>query len=548
MRLRFFLTLCVAAYLTTPILAQKKAAMPAARPKLVVGITVDQMRYDYLYRYADKYVAGGFKRLMRDGFNAKNCHYPYFPTVTAAGHACIFTGSVPAVNGIVGNEWYDQRAGRGVYCVEDSTVRTTGGSTSKAGWMSPRNLLTSTITDQLKIVSPQSKVVGVAFKDRGSILPAGHVGDAAYWFDSRTGEWISSTYYFPQVPQWVQDFNARKLPNAYLKDGWKTLLPLAQYAESTADDVAYESKFAGETKPVFPHELAATSGGDRFGVIATTPFGNSLTKDFALEALKREQMGKDDVTDFLCVSFSSTDYVGHAFGPNSIETEDTYLRLDRDLAEILTTLDAQVGAGNYLVFLSADHGVADVPGFSQSLKIPSGIFDFTKTMTAARAALKTAFGEGSFIRNQDNYQLYLDHDLLKSKNLTVAQVTEALRPALMDQPGVAAVVNLHDLKNAPLPDHQLDFVQNGYHLKRSGDLFISLEPGWFAGRSTGTTHSSFYNYDTHVPCLFYGWRVPKGESTVARTSVADIAPTVAALLQILEPNGCVGDPIEALFE
>lgn len=548
MTLRFLLTFSGTLLLSTSLLAQKKVAMPAARPRLVVGITVDQMRYDYLYRYADKYVAGGFKRLMRDGFNAKNCHYPYFPTVTAAGHACIFTGSVPAVNGIVGNEWYDQRAGRGVYCVEDSTVRTTGGSTSKAGWMSPRNLLTSTITDQLKIVSPKSKVVGVAFKDRGSILPAGHAADAAYWFDSRSGEWISSTYYFPDVPQWVNDFNARKLPNAYLKDGWKTLLPLDQYAESTADDVAYESKFPGETNPVFPHELAATAGGDRFGVIATTPFGNSLTKDFALEALKKEQLGKDDITDFLCVSFSSTDYVGHAFGPNSVEIEDTYLRLDRDMADILSTLDAQVGAGNYLVFLSADHGVADIPGFSQSLRIPAGIFNLSGAVSTAKATLKAAFGEGDFIRAQDNYQLYLDHALLKSKNLTVAQVTEVLQPALMAVPGVAAVVNLHDLGHAPLLDHLLGFVKNGYHLKRSGDVLISLEPGWFAGRATGTTHSSFYNYDTHVPCLFYGWRVPKGQSTVERTSVADIAPTVAALLQILEPNGCVGDPIEDLFD
>jgi predicted AlkP superfamily pyrophosphatase or phosphodiesterase len=548
MLLRLPYALLVAVWLTTPLLAQKKPAQPAPRPKLVVGITVDQMRYDYLYRYADKYSAGGFKRLMREGFNAKNCHYPYFPTVTAAGHAAIFTGSVPAVNGIVGNEWFDQRSGRGVYCVEDSTVRTTGGSTSKAGWMSPRNLLTSTITDQLKIVSPQSKIVGIAFKDRGSILPAGHAADAAYWFDSRTGEWISSTYYFPEVPDWVKAFNAKKLPNAYLKDGWKPLLALNQYTESTADDVVYESKFAGEAKPVFPHELAATAGGERFGVIATTPFGNSLTKDFALEALKAERLGKDDVTDFLCVSFSSTDYVGHAFGPNSIEIEDTYLRLDRDMAELLTTLDREVGAGQYLVFLSADHGVADVVGFSQSLRIPSGVFNFQQTTTAAKAALKAAFGEGDFIRNQDNYQLYLDHDLLRSKNLTVAQVTEALRPAVMAQPGVAAVVNLHDLRNAPLLDHQLSFIQNGYHLKRSGDVFISLEPGWFAGRSTGTTHSSFYNYDTHVPCLFYGWRVPQGESTVARTSVADITPTVAALLQILEPNGCVGNPIEDLFD
>jgi predicted AlkP superfamily pyrophosphatase or phosphodiesterase len=520
-----------------------------ARPKLIVGITVDQMRYDFLYRYAGQYGNGGFKRLMTGGFNAKNTQYSYFPTVTAAGHSAIFTGSVPAIHGIAGNEWFDQLRGKTVYCTDDSTARATDGNPSAAGRMSPRNLLVTTITDQLRLATNfRSKVVGVALKDRGSILPAGHAG-TAYWFDSRDGKWISSTYYMPTLPPWVNEFNARNLPAAYLREGWKTLLPPDQYTQSTPDDVAWEAKLAGDQKPVFPHELAATVGQERYGNIAPTPFGNRLTKEFALAAIQAEKLGKGTDTDFLAVSFSSTDYAGHAFGPNSVEVQDVYLRLDRDLADLLTFLDGWVGKDNYLVFLSADHGVVDVPEFAASHGLPAGRFNLAQATTAVKTALKTAFGEGDFIRAQDNYEYYLNHDLLRAKNLTLAQVYDVVKQTLMPLEGVATVVNLHEMGNAPLDAYHLGLLRNGWNPKRSGDLFIGLQPGWLSGSfpGTGTSHSTFYAYDTHVPCLWYGWRIPAG-STTAPTKVADIAATLAVLLDVLEPSGCVGEPIQKLVE
>lgn len=533
----------------TSLSAQKKTVTTApqttypTKPKLVVGIVVDQMRYDFLYRYYDKYSAGGFKRMMTEGFNCRNHHYDYAPTVTAAGHAAIFTGSVPAIDGIIGNEWFNQKSGKSVYCVEDSTVKTVG-SDSKAGLMSPKNLLVSTITDQLKIANNfQSKTIGIALKDRGAILPAGHTGNAAYWFDSKNGSWITSSFYMNDLPQWVKDFNAQKMPQKYMVEGWKTLYPIEQYTESTADNQAYEGKLAGEKTPTFPHELAAQAGVNLLEVIRTTPFGNTLTKDFALAAIKNENLGKSPKTDFLTVSFSSTDYVGHAFGPNSIEAEDTYLRLDKDIAEILTTLDNTLGKDNYLVFLSADHGVADVPGFSQSQHEPAGVFDRGSAMSEVKTALKTAFGDGDFIRAEDNYQFYLNNALLQEKKLSYAQVHAVVREALLKREDVADVIDLHNLANSTLPDYQLQYVKNGLNPRRSGDIMMVLNPNWFMGGKTGTTHGTLYRYDTHVPLLFYGWKVRNAETTV-RTNISDISPTVADFLNILEPNGSIGNVIQ----
>ena len=546
----FFLLLT---FVTISLSAQKKKATASFetvfsdRPKLVVGIVVDQMRYDFLYRYSEKYSSGGFKRLMNEGFNCRNNHYDYAPTVTAAGHAAIFTGSIPAIDGIIGNEWFNQKTGKSVYCVEDTSVRTVG-SDSKAGLMSPKNLLVSTITDQLRIANNfQSKTIGIALKDRGSILPAGHTANGAYWFDSKNGSFITSTFYMNDLPQWVKDFNALKMPQKYMAEGWKTLLPIEQYTESTADNQLYESKLSGEKTPTFPHELAAQSGVNLLEVIRTTPFGNTLTKDFALAAIKNENLGKSPKTDFLTVSFSSTDYVGHSFGPNSIESEDTYLRLDKDIAEILTTLDNTLGKDNYLVFLSADHGVADVPGFWQSQKLPSGVFNTSDSMKEIKSALKIDFGEGEFIRAIDNSQIYLNENIMREKKISYAQIHEVVRQTLLKREDVADVIDLHNLANSTLPEYQIKYVKNGLNPRRSGDIMIVLNPSWFEGRMQGTTHGSLYRYDTHVPLLFYGWKVKTGETTI-RTNISDIAPTVADFLNILEPNGSIGNVILGVKE
>ncbi|MPR32550.1 alkaline phosphatase PafA [Salmonirosea aquatica] len=523
-----------------------KKTPPLARPKLVVGIVVDQMRYDYLYRFYDKYGEGGLKRLMNEGFNCRNNHYSYALTVTAAGHSAVYTGSVPAINGIIGNDWFDPIAGKGVYCAEDTTVTTVGSTNASAGKMSPRNLLTSTITDQLQLgTNFRSKTVGIAIKDRGAILPAGHTATGAYWFDSKTGNWITSTFYTNELPKWAQEVNDQKLPAKYLKDGWKTLLPIEQYVESTPDDRPYENKLAGNQTSAFPYDLAGRAG-DAFGIIASTPFGNTMTKDMAIAAIKGENMGKGQQTDFLAVSFSSPDYVGHAFGPNSVEVEDVYLRLDREFAELFTFLDSWTGKGNYTVFLTADHGVTDVPAFWNEHRLNAGVLNNGTIKNNVNNALEEAFGKGDYIRASENYQMYLNHATLKQKKIKVQEVFEVVREALLPVPGVADVINLAELGKSSLNSYQLELYKNLINAKRSGDLQIVMQPGWFSGSTRGTTHGSPYNGDTHVPLLFYGWGIPKGE-TLRRTAIPDIAPTIAALLHLLPPNGTVGNPIpEAL--
>lgn len=522
---------------------KKKTVVYAAKPKLVLGIMVDQMRYDYLYRYYDKYSEGGFKRLMNQGFNCKNNHYHYASTVTGPGHAAVYTGSVPAVNGIIGNEWYDPLANRSVYVAEDTTVRAVGTDvTAIEGKRSPVNMHTTTITDQLKLATSfRSKVIGIAVKDRGGILPAGHSADAAYWFDAKSGNWISSTYYMKELPQWMKDFNAHKMPDKLISQKWETLLPIEQYTESEEDNQEYENVLSGEKLPVFPHTV------NNYGALLTSPYGNTITKEVALATLKNEAMGQGKETDFLCLSFSTPDYVGHATGTHSIEIEDTYLRLDRDIAEILSNLDATLGKNNYLVFLTADHGVADIPGFLKKHKIPAGVGEGAKEFNYLNGQMVEKFGEGKWIKAQDNYQIYLDHSLMKQKNVTMSQMYEFVKEKTLTLgSSVYQVVNLHDLSSAVIPPYYKALVENLYNPKRSGDIMLLLEPAWFYGSKKGTTHGTMWQYDRHVPLLWYGWKIPQGE-TVEQTYISDIAATLAALLNILEPNGCVGKPIKDVF-
>ena len=522
------------------VFAQKSSPQTPDKPKLIIGIVIDQMRYDYLYRYAEKYSKGGFKRLISQGFNNKNAQYPYVPTYTAPGHSCIFTGSIPAINGMVGNDWYSRTSKKDIYCTEDTTVSSVGGI-GKAGQMSPKNLLVTTITDQLRLATNfHSRVIGISQKDRASILPAGHTANAAYWLDSQTGKFISSTYYLPELPGWVNSFNNLKLPDAYLSQAWSTLLPISTYTESTRDDAFYETLLPGEKSPVFPHNLADIRKKD-YELIRSTPFGNSLTKDFAIACLKNEQLGKKGYTDFLTLSFSSTDYIGHAFGPNSVEIEDTYLRLDKTIAELLNYLDTYLGQKNVLVFLTADHGVANVPAFNNEHKLPGGVLDGSLYSTI-NSLITEKFGVPGLIEHTVNDQIYLNHSLIESKNISRNTVFETIRSYVSHIEGLHAVIDLQNLSTASLPDAELGFFKNGYNELRSGDFQFITEPGWFFGHNKGTTHGTYSTYDTHVPLLWFGWNIKNGASSDA-VSIADIAPTIASMIDILEPSGSIGKVI-----
>jgi predicted AlkP superfamily pyrophosphatase or phosphodiesterase len=515
------------------------------RPKLVVGIVLDQMRWDYLYRYYDRYAErGGFKRLLHEGFSCENTMIPYAPTVTACGHSVVFTGSVPAITGIVGNAWWDKAQGRTVYCTEDNTVSAVG-STSKQGKMSPRNMLVTSIADELRLATNfKSKVIGVAIKDRGAILPAGHSANGAFWYDNSSDKWISSTYYMTALPPWALAFNQRNLADSYYTKGWSLLYPAATYTQSTADDKPYEAKTFGNS---FPFHLNQFVGKD-YSKIATTYYGNEMTAEFAKAALVGESLGKDAITDLLAVSFSSPDYIGHSFGPNSIEAEDAMLRIDLTLGSFLDFLDQKVGKGQYTVFLTADHGVAHIPEFMQENKLPAGRVFVGKLVDKLNKSLEEIYKINNIIVSDDNYQLHLAHGKLDSAKIASGEILSWLKKKLETEPGVDRSFTLEELNLIPLPEKIRDAINLGYHPARSGDLQIMLKPGYIdAYGTTGTTHGLWNPYDSHIPLLWYGWGIRKGK-TNRETYMTDIAPTLAALLRIQMPNGTVGVPIPEVMK
>lgn len=530
-----------------PSTLSKQTTLTVQRPKLVVGIVVDQMRWDYLYKFLPRFEkGGGFVRLLQQGFSNENTFIPYKPTVTACGHTSVYTGSVPAIHGITGNAWWDYDRQRSVYCTEDKSVQTVG-STNNAGEMSPRNMLTTTICDELKLATQfRSKVIGIAIKDRGGILPAGHSADAAYWYDSRTGNWITSTYYMKDLPDWVKQFNARKWPDHYYAMGWSTLYPIDTYVQSDRDENDYEGKPFGADAKGFPYDFTKFIG-KNYSAIATTPYGNTLTVQLAQEAIVHEQMGKDSITDFLAVSFSSPDYIGHAFGPNSIEIEDNYLRLDKDLGRFFDFLDQQVGKNQYLVFLTSDHGVAHVPGFLKEHKIPAGSLDDNRLLADINQRLKEIYGIEKLALSNYNYQISLDRDKIDSADLDKEDIMNDVIKIVTKVKGVDRAFAIDELMEQPMSSVVKDRLANGYHPRRSGDVQIILQPAWIDGGETGTTHGLWNPYDSHIPLLWYGWGIKPGRST-EEVYMTDIAATLAAMLRIQMPNGCVGKPIQALMK
>jgi predicted AlkP superfamily pyrophosphatase or phosphodiesterase len=522
-------------------------AMPS-KPKLVVGIVVDQMRYDYIYRYWNKFGNDGFKRLVNEGFFCRNTNFNYVPTYTGPGHASIYTGTTPAVHGIIANDWYDKTTGKNLYCAGDKNSIGVG-TTANEGKRSPVNMLTSTITDELRISSNmKSKVIGVALKDRSSILPAGHIANAAYWYDGSIGGFITSTYYMKELPIWVQEFNKKELAKKYLSQPWNTLLPLEMYTESLPDDNKYEFVAKGESKPVFPHnlpELMKANGG--LNLIRSTPFGNSLTKDFAIDVMKNENMGKSEATDFLAVSFSSPDYIGHAYGPNSVEQEDDYIRLDKDLAELLKFIDEQVGKNNALIFLTADHAAPEVPSYLIDLKIPAGYVAESKLLKNLKDHLLKSYGD-TLALSFENQQVFLNHAAIDNKKLELEKVQNEVAAFLINAEGVAEVLTATTLNNTSFTEGSRYLMQKGFNAKRSGDVLVNYLPGWVDGYSkTGTTHGSPYSYDTHVPLIFYGWNIRQG-SSAEQVYITDVAATLAMMLNIQFPNGCTGKPISFLVK
>lgn len=517
-------------------------------PRLVVGITVDQMRWDYLTRFKNRWhETGGFNRMLKGGFSCNNTQINYLPSYTACGHASIYTGTVPAIHGITGNNWWDNEKQEYVYCTEDDSVKTVGSKTDY-GLMSPVNLLTTTICDELKLAHNfRNKTIGIALKDRGGILATGHNANAAYWYDGEAGQWITSSYYMNELPSWVKGFNTPAKVDSLYKLDWHLLYPAETYTQSMYDKKGVNVKPFGSTPNKFPYRIKKNAG-ENYSIIAATPHGNTLTTEFAKAAVLGEQLGADSIPDFLAISYSSPDYIGHAHGPNSIEVEDTYLRLDRELGAFFDFLDKQAGIGNWMVFLTSDHGVAHVPGFMKANKMPAGFIDDKKLGDQLSEALKQQFGVDNLIRGIVNAQVIFNVDLIKkTKKLGQSDVADFVISWLEKQEGISRAFRFEGIKQAPLPDYFANQLVNSYYPQRCGQIAILYKSGYIEGFATGgSTHGSGYKYDTHIPLLWYGWHIKPGQSQ-RKIYISDIAPTLAALLNIQEPSGSIGEVILELF-
>lgn len=532
--------------------AQKRSNNAASEgitesPKLVVGIIVDQMRYDYLTRFWDHFGEDGFKRLVGQGFSGRNHHFNYAPTSTGPGHASVYSGATPSIHGIIGNSWFDKASGEEVYCVSDPAYASVG-THSEAGEMSPHRLRVSTITDELRLhTQMRGKVVAIALKDRGSVLPAGHTANAAFWFQGGLeGKWVSSSYYMDVLPDWVNAYNASRAIDKY-REPWNTYMPLQAYLESGPDNNAYEGLFEGKGTPTFPYDLNSLwEANGQYDLLRVTPFGNSLTTDFALLAMEKEGLGTDDITDFLAISYSSTDYIGHKFGVDSKEVQDTYIRLDLELGRLLKALDKAVGEGAYTLFLTADHGAMQAEGILKEHRIPSGHEESLENKAEFKEFVQFTYGTADIIRDISNHQVFLDHRLLESLDLNPREVQEKLAAELLRYEGIDRVYTAHQMQQESYHNGIPYLLQNGYHQKLSGDVLWVPSPGYTDYGKTGSTHGSAQIYDTHVPLLFYGNGIRPG-SSVRRTEIPDIAPTLSVLLGISFPNGTTGQPVaEAL--
>ncbi|NNF34755.1 MAG: alkaline phosphatase family protein [Saprospiraceae bacterium] len=531
-------------------------------PKLVVGIVVDQMRFDHLYKHQDKYGEGGFKRLLNEGYNFKNAHYNYSPTVTAAGHASIYTGTTPSVHGMVGNSWFDRNLDRGVSNVGDSTATIVGSMEVNMRGVSPHRIMSTTISDQLRMAyNYQSKVISVSFKDRGAILPGGHTANGAYWHDWQTsnGYFVSSSHYMDSPPQWVVDFNESGKASKYLDFVWNPVFPMERYPECTEDDVPYERTFGGKPTPTFPYEFneyrKLSAGSSRaYQMLWVSPAGNSLLTDFAMEAITQETLGADAIPDLINISYSVPDAAGHSFGPQSIEVADIYVRLDRELERLLNFLDERIGEDQYVLFLTSDHGVVPVASYLDANNLPTGIARITLFEDALNKYLKEKYGNKEWIQNFDGANIYLNREIIREEKEDLTEIQQAVADFMMDQDGIYLALTAHQLTFNEYRSGMRSMLQNGFHYDRSGDVLLAFDPGYVqhgnpniqVSQIKGTGHGTGWVYDTHIPIVWKGYGIPQGNS-VRKVAITDIASTLAMILNLQLPSGNTGQPLKELF-
>ena len=522
-------------------LTPKASGSDLDKPKLVVSIVVDQMRFDNLDKYKESYSNNGFNRLIREGFNLKNNHFNYVPTVTGPGHSSISTGSTPKTHGIVGNNWFNKKTQKDVYCTTDLNYENLGGNAYSAK-MSPNNLLVNTLGDLNRIENDMnSKTISIAIKDRGSILMGGRKANAAYWFYGKDkGEWVSSKYYMEELPEWVDNFNNSDIVSTYIRE-WNTLYDINSYKESRSDDNNFEKSFKGDPSVTFPYDLNKLKHlNDGYDMLKETPFGNNLTTDFAIEAISNEKLGKDQFTDVLTISYSSTDYIGHNFGVDAKETQDAYLRLDLEIERLLYFLDSYVGENEYTLFLTADHGASKIPAYLNSIGIKSQNIEEGTVKNILKDVLFKSYGSNQLISKVMNSQIYLNNEIINSLNLSFNSIEKTIINTLNLLEYIDKVYASEDIINGNFDSGYDLLIQNGYNVLRSGDIIFKLKENVINYGNKGTTHGSGYTYDTHVPLIFFGKKIVQGESNV-KTKITDIAPTIAKLLGLKQMSDSTGE-------
>jgi Type I phosphodiesterase / nucleotide pyrophosphatase len=540
--------LLLSAFLNMP---GQGAYIPPDKPRLVIGIIVEQLKYDQLEKYRDNLGDNGIKKLINEGTYYKNASFDYMLTQSAPGHATISTGTEPSFHGITSDNWYLPLRNELIYCTRDIDVNPVGGS-FESGLNSPINLQASTFSDELEIATNrEAKVFGIGLKDNSAILSTGHAANGVYWFDNSSGTWMTSTYYMKTLPEWVMDFNAMGYAESYLNGVWDLYKPAQEYSDCLPDSNKFEAGFNSQN--YFPYDLkklrskVSLSPRNDFALLRETPFGNSLTTSFAIRLIEKEKLGKDNITDYLSICYSATDNIGHRFGPSSFEMEDAILRLDDDIKNLLTYINDSIGKKNVLIYFTSAHGISEIPAVLQSYHIPAGYFRQDQALQLMRSYLNAVYGEGDWVKGYSERQVYLNRTLIEDARIPIEDVQKKVARFLVQFSGVAAAYPYSAFEANDFGNGNLKRIINNFNSQRSGDVIVTLNPGWIERDGDYVTnHNSPYEYDSHVPLIWYGWTVNRS-SISRKVNMTDIAATLSVLCKIPYPNACTGEPLIELF-
>ena len=527
------------------------AYIPPEKPKLVIGIVVEQLRYDQIEKIRSRLGENGIRRLLNEGTYFQNASYEYMLTQTAPGYATISTSAEPSLQGITSDEWYLPLKDELINCTKDITVNPVGGS-YEAGLHSPINLLVSTFPDELKMASgKQAKVYAVGLKESPVIFSAGHAADGAFWFDNTTGTFMSSTYYTDSLPGWVTDFNAMRYADSFLDNSWNLSRPAKDYSDCLPDSNKFEEGFNGLN--YFPYDLKKLSSkgkgnaGKDYSILRETPFGNTLTTNFAIKLIEKEKLGKDDVTDFLSICYTATDYIGHKFGPSSVEMADAVFRLDRDIENLLKYVIDSLGKKNVLIYFTSAHGISEIPGVLESNRIPSGYFRPNQALQLLRSYLNAVYGEGDWVKGYNEKQIYLNRTLIEDAKIPLDEVQKKVARFIVQFSGVASAYPYSVFETSDFGNGNMKRIINDFSPQRSGDVIVTLNSGWVEKEDSYVASSnSPYEYDTHVPLIWYGWSMNRATIT-RKVNLTDIAATLSWLCKVPLPNACTGEPMYELF-